>query len=324
MGQPRDFGFGEEEQMVRDSAAKFLKDNAGIETLRALTAKDPVEAYESQLQPAPWSEELWQSIVELGWTTLAIPEECGGMGMKMVAIAALAEEIGRVALPSPLTATLLASLVLREATASAAKPWLERIAAGEAASLAITNARGSWEASDTDVSARIEGSGALLNGEAAFVQDARKAGIFIVSARSDQGVGLYALGAQHPGVTIKPDHIVDLTRDQARVEFKDVEVPEAGVVATGDGGAAAIRAGLPAMLTVVSADMVGAGEWQLQTTCEYASMRKQFDHPLGFFQAVKHPIVNMMLAVDRAVAGLQRCLCDRLRAWPSRAFRAHG
>jgi len=57
---------------------------------------------------------------------------------------------------------------------------------------------------------------------------------------------------------------------------------------------------MPAILCVISADMVGAGEWLLQTTAEYAKTRVQFDHPLGFFQAVKHPLVNVMIDIDRA------------------------
>jgi len=105
MAQPKDFGFGSEEQMVRDSARKLLKDAAGIETLRALVARDHKSAYESAVQPAPWDERLWRQMVELGWTALAVPDDCGGAGMKMVAVAALAEELGRAAVPSPLTST---------------------------------------------------------------------------------------------------------------------------------------------------------------------------------------------------------------------------
>ncbi len=101
MAQPKDFGFGSEEQMVRDSARKFLKENAGIEKLRAMVARDHKTAYESEVQPAPFDARLWQQIVDLGWTALAVPEEAGGVGMKMIAVAALAEEIGRAALPSP-------------------------------------------------------------------------------------------------------------------------------------------------------------------------------------------------------------------------------
>ena len=140
--------------------------------------------------------------------------------MKMVAVAALAEEVGRAALPSPLVATLLATCVLREAKTDTARSWLERIAGGEPATLAITNADGSWEPDATDVKAKAQGDGVILDGTASFVQDARKVSFFVVSARGDAGVGLYVVRADAPGVTIRADHIVDLTRDQARVELR--------------------------------------------------------------------------------------------------------
>jgi len=81
------------------------------------------------------------------------------------------------------------------------------------------------------------------------------------------------------------------------------------VVAPAGEGAAALEAATPALLTIVAADLCGAAEWQLQTTNEYAKTRVQFDHPIGFFQAVKHPIVNMMLAVDRARSLMYAAAC---------------
>src|SRR6188508_874439 len=205
MTQPKDFGFGPDEAMLRDSARRFLKENAGIERLRATVAKDHREAYETATPPAPWDESLWTKMVELGW-------------------AALAEEVGRAALPSPLISTVLATYVLRSAASPAASEWLEKIATGTPATLAVTDARGSWEPADTGVRARRERGGIVLSGSASFVQDARKAQLFVVSARSDAGLGLYAVTADAPGVTIAPDHIVDLTRDQATITFDDVEV----------------------------------------------------------------------------------------------------
>jgi alkylation response protein AidB-like acyl-CoA dehydrogenase len=217
--------------------------------------------------------------------------------MKTIAVAALAEEAGRAALPSPLVSTMIATAVLRAAEAT---PWLERVASGEAATLAITNADGSWEPADTDVATATEGGRTILTGRATFVQDARKASFFVVSARDPAGIGLYAVRADAPGVTIVPDRIVDLPRDQATVELANVGVDADAVVAAPGRGPAALDAALPAILTVVAADLCGAAEWQLQTTAEYARTRVQFDHPIGFFQAVKHPIVNMMCAIDRA------------------------
>jgi alkylation response protein AidB-like acyl-CoA dehydrogenase len=296
MALTKDFGFGSEEQMVRDQARKVLRDRAGIETLRKLVASDH-HAYETAVPLLAWDQGLWKEMVELGWTALGVPESAGGVGMQTIAVAALAEEVGRVALPSPLTATLIATAVLKAAGATA---WLERIAGGAAATLAGPGADGSWEPDATPVEAAASGDGAVLRGTALFVQDARKAAFLVVAARGPGGVGLYAVPADAPGVTIHPDRVVDLTRDQAHVTFENVRVDAAGVVAKPGAGSTALAAATPAILTIVAADLCGAAEWQLQTTTEYARTRVQFDRPIGFFQAVKHPLVNMMMDVDRA------------------------
>jgi alkylation response protein AidB-like acyl-CoA dehydrogenase len=294
MALTKDFGFGPDEQLVRDQARKFLKDSFPIDKLRTLVAKDHHEAYESAVQPAAWDRGLWKQMVELGWTGLAVPESAGGLGMKTMVAATLVEELARVAMPSPLPATLMATMVLRAANAQAP---LERIAGGEAATLAITPESGSWEPGDTGVEVR---SGNTLHGRAAFVQDARKVDFFVVSARGPAGVGLYAVPAGAAGLTLTPDRIVDLTRDQATLSFDGVKVDSAAVVAPEGHGPAAIESALPALLSLLAADLCGAAEWQLQTTADYARTRVQFERPIGFFQAVKHPIVNMMIAVDRA------------------------
>ena len=309
MAQPKDFGFGSEEQMLRDSARKFLKDNSPIEKLRLLVAKDHKIAYESDIQPLAWDERIWRQMVGLGWTALAVPESAGGAGMKMIAVAVLAEEIGRAALPSPLIATLIATAVLTHAKSDGAKAWLERIVGGDAASLAGPGAEGSWLPDATAVTAVTSGDGVVLKGTAPFVQDARKAAFFVVAARDAKGVGLYAVPADAPGLTIHPDRVVDLTRDQAHLEFDDVRVDQGAVIAVTAAGAAVVGAALPSILTIVAADLCGAAEWQMQTTAEYARVRTQFDHQIGFFQAVKHPLVNVMIDVDRARSLVYAAAC---------------
>jgi hypothetical protein len=207
MTQPRNFGFGEDETILRDSARKFLADNASVEALRRLVARDHKQAYESAVPPAPWDEGLWQQMVELGWSGLAVPERAGGLGMKMVAVAALAEAAGHAALVSPLITSLLATCVLRECDTAAATAALERIGGGTPMALAVTNARGSWAAEDTDVTAKTAADGAVLNGTS-FVQDARKVRLRRRSG-SDAGVGLYVVDADAPG-SRHPDRVIDL------------------------------------------------------------------------------------------------------------------
>ncbi len=290
MPQSNNFGFGDDEAMLRDAARKFFADNCPPDRIHAQVAHDynvdrPIECI--------WDKDLWRQITELGWTAACVPEAAGGIGLPVVAAVALAEEAGKVAFPSPLIATLCSTMVLRECDSPAATAALGDVATGQAVSLAMTNQSGSWEADDTDVEV-VDGT---LTGTAWFVQDAGKADSLLVKARGAAGVGLYLISTGADGVNVIPDGIVDLTRDQAHVHFSDAAATE--LAAPGSGAEIVDRA-MPAILSIVSADMAGAGEWLLQTTAEYAKTRTQFDRPLGFFQAIKHPLVNVMIDIDRA------------------------
>src|SRR5262249_20460357 len=99
-------------------------------------------------------------------------------------------------------------------------------------------------------------------------------------------------------LSLEQDHIVDLTRDQATLRFEGVRAPAAAILSRD--GRAVLEQAWPAMLVTVAADLCGTSEWQLQTTVEYAKNRKQFERPIGFFQAVKHPLVDAMFGIDRA------------------------
>lgn len=309
MAQPKNFGFGEDEKMLRDTAQKFLKENAPVDKLHQLVAGDP-DPYRSP--ECLWDKKIWENIVEMGWTTVAVPESAGGMGMSVVALAALAEEVGRAALPSPFIATVNATLVLRECDNDVAARLLGEIATGKAMTLAGVNKLGSWKSTDTDVSAEgavdVDGD-VILNGDAYFVQDAGKSEMLIVKAKNAAGVGLYAVPTDTKGLDIVLDSIIDLTRDQAHIHFNNVKISADHVIAQGNDGAEALDRAEPAILTVVAADMCGAGEWQLQTTVEYVNTREQFGHTLGYFQAVKHPIVNMMVMIDQAKSLVYNAAC---------------
>ncbi len=303
---PRDFGFGEDEQLLRDLAHRFLDEHLPVERLRVLVAADHEATYQRGELPA-WDEGIWKQIGELGWAGLAVPEAAGGVGGKMVGIAALVEEVGRHALPSPLVATLCAAFALRASRTPEADACLARIADGAAASLAITDERGSWNPEDCGVNARADGADLVLSGAAHFVQDAFKADLFVVSARGERGLVLCAVPAQSAGVSLEQNHIHDLTRDQATLRFDGARVPRDNVVS--QDAAAALRRAWPALLVTVAADLCGASEWQLQTTVEYAKQRKQFERQIGFFQAVKHPLVNAMIEIDRARSLLYHAAC---------------
>lgn len=300
MSMPRDFGFGEDAVMLRDAARKFFQANMPADRLHRLVAADPDPG---RTPGCAWEPELWRQMAELGWTGLAVPERAGGPGMPCVAVAALAEEAGRAAFPSPLLPTLHATYVLAACGTAAADGVLAEIAAGRSATLALTCERGAWNGAASGVSL----SDGKLNGTAWYVQDARKADLFVVKAVENGQAGLYLVRAGAAGMDVVADSIVDLTRDQARLRFDGAAVE--CVLAPAGAAADVIGAAEPALLTLIAADMCGAGEWQLQTTAEYARVRQQFDRPIGFFQAVKHPLVDLMVQVDMARSHVYNAAC---------------
>ncbi len=299
MSQPDNFGFTEEAALLKESARKFLADNFPTEKLHALVADDPDP---ERMPGAHWDRELWQQMVELGWTCLAVPEAAGGVGMPVVAVAGLVEEVGRAAFPCPLLATLNATYALA-ACGSGGEAALAEIAGGTSASLAVTGQDGSWSVGDSAVKCA---DGRLI-GSAWFVQDARKVERLLVSAQDEDGLGLYWVAVDAEGVDLRPDAIVDLTRDQAHVVFDNAPAQRV----SGD-AAAALGAAMPAIWSLLAADIAGAAEWQLQTTVEYVGTRQQFERPLGFFQAVKHPLVDVMVQIDQTRSLLYNaaCACD--------------
>ena len=300
--QPKNFGFGDDEKMLRDSARKFFADNSTADVVHKLVAQNPDPNREISV---PWDQSLWQQISELGWAAVAVPERAGGMGMPAVAVAALAEEAGRAAYVGPLLPTLCASFVLSCCDTPEADKYLAKIVEGSAVTLALANARGEWCYRDSPVTV----ANGKLNGTIPFVQDLQKCDAYLVSAKNADGeLGLYMLPKDAKGITLQADAIVDLTRDQGRLVLTDVAV-EASQKVSARPASDILRAAEPMLITLVAADIAGAAEWQLQTTTEYAKTREQFGRPIGFFQAVKHPQVDMMVLIDQTRGHVYNAAC---------------
>ncbi len=292
-----DFGFGEFEAELRDTARRFLADQFPTTRLRDLVAADHEAVYQRG-EPAGWDPAIWTRIVDLGWTAIAVPEAAGGTPVSTAGLAGLVEAVGFSALPSPLVSSIAAALVLNECEPDAAKPWLASIAEGAPTTLATTDPSGSWQPEHCRVEATADDGGYRLTGSVAFVQDAAKAERFVVLGQAGDDHLLVVVSRDAAGLSIEPDHIHDLTRDQATLQLDSVAIDRPAVVSTD--AIEALRAAWPGVLTITSADLVGTAEWLLQTTVDYAKDRIQFDRPIGFFQAVKHPLVDVMIEIDRA------------------------
>jgi len=290
-----DFAFSEEQEMLRASAREFL-------------AKQCPSSYVRRMMEAEdaWDPAFWARLAEMGWTSLGIPEEYGGVGTFLDLVVVL-EEAGRALLPGPFFSTMgLAVPALLEAGGDAhKKEVLTAIAAGTArATVALTEPSGRWDAEGITLAAQPSGDGWRLDGVKLFVPDAAVADHMVVAARTrsggEHGVTLFLVSGRPGGTTVSPLKTLDMTRRWYEVRFEGVELPGSAVVGSVDQGWAPLRRSLDWAAAGLCAEMVGGAQHVLDTSVEYAKTRQQFGKPIGIYQAVSHKLADMLLETESA------------------------
>jgi alkylation response protein AidB-like acyl-CoA dehydrogenase len=162
-----DFGFSEEQDMLRNSARDFLAKEAPMTYVRKMMEDD-----------RGFTDDLWRKMAELGWMGLVLPEEHGGSGLDFVDMVVVLEEMGRVVLPGPFFSTvILAGVAIAEAgSAAQKKAYLPKIADGSLkATVAQLEPSGRWDADGIQATAKSESGGYVIDGTKLFVPDANVA-----------------------------------------------------------------------------------------------------------------------------------------------------
>ncbi len=291
MSTPRDFGFDQDALTLKEAAHDYLQDQ-----LRAGLLLELVKTVERDPRATLPDGRLQQDIMSLGWNGLAIASDEGGVGASFPAIVGVAEELGRSAAPIPLLSTLIACQLLQQCHTDAAREVRKAVAGGATVTLAFADQRSSQHCRDT----RVRFEDGRLKGIAWFVQDGCQADWYLVAAKDASGIGWYAVPADDQDIDIIADDIADLTRTQARIECNAVAGGRSRCLVAQGEGIDCFEKALPGILAISAADMAGAAEWLLQTTTDYARTRTQFGVSIGSFQAVKHPLVDLMIMIDQA------------------------
>jgi alkylation response protein AidB-like acyl-CoA dehydrogenase len=249
-------------------------------------------------------------MVELSWPALAIPEQHGGLGLGFVEVALVAEELGRAVTPSPFLATVTQfAPAVREVggDGAPAADILGRVAAGESTGTVAVAEGGRWEAPAVRATAVDTPGGWALTGTKAAVLDGAHADEVLVVARSPSSTGTDGLGVflvPRTDLVATPRSVVDPTLPLADLVLDGVVVSPDRVLAAPGTPAVADRLDRAAQESVVAlaATMVGACRAILERTVEYAKVREQYGRPIGSFQALKHRMAEMYLAVERATS----------------------
>ena len=293
-----DFGLSEEQEQLQRAAREFLTREC-----------PPTFVREMYKEKDGFSRELHRKMATLGWTGLLIPESYGGLGLGMLDMALLLEEMGRAVVPGPfMFSSVLVTLGLMQGgTPAQKKAWLPRLASGEAVgTLAFLEAEDRLDAAGISLKAKKSRDGYSLSGTKMFVPFAAVADFLLVAVRTngrgEAGVSLVLVEREAPGLTLKPLDIFDLTRRFHEVEYKNVAVPQTALVG-GEGQGWKILARLiDAACVALAADSLGGAQKALEMAVEYTKVRTQFNRPIASFQALKHMAAEMASEVEPARA----------------------
>lgn len=286
------FGFTEEQELLRSQVRKFLDDQCPLDRVRELMET-----------PEGFSREHWKQLGELGFLGLVLPERYGGAGLGWADLVVLLEETGRSLFPAPLVSTLLAGLLIRDAGSDAQQErWLPGLADGSVVgTVALLEAGDQASPEGIQLRGTPEGDGFVLHGEKCFVVDAPRADLFVVAFRTGDGpedLSLGLLEAQAPGVRAGDTRSLDRTSRVGPVRLEGARV--AGDALLGAPGRAwpALQAHWDRGAAAVSAEAVGTIEAILDLTVQFAKDRVQFGHPIGHFQGVKHPLAEIYVDLE--------------------------
>jgi alkylation response protein AidB-like acyl-CoA dehydrogenase len=292
----------EDQQLIRESALRFLEEQEPIAELRSLRDGE---------EPSGVSPAFWDEISALGWPGLLAPESFGGSGLGFQELGVVFEALGRHVVSTP----LFSSGVLATSALTLVKGWGNLPKAADLATGAIRVALGLEETSRFDLD-RIEtlatrdGQGYRLSGRKRPVLDAATADLLLVVARIDGDedlLGLFCLPPGIEGIGMTPLRWIDGRRA--------VELRLDDVVAGGDallGPPLPRRELLDSLLdraaTVLAAELVGISAEAFDMTVQFLKTREQFDQTLAEFQALQHRCARMFSEIERTISLVQEAL----------------
>jgi alkylation response protein AidB-like acyl-CoA dehydrogenase len=289
------FAFSEEQESFRAELRRCFEEQAP--TAAVFRAMESAEGFDRA---------LWKRLAgELGLPGVHLPEACGGQGFGFLELGIVLEEAGRVLLPAPLFSTVcLAANAIRNAASEAQqRAWLPGIASGDTlATLALLEPGGDWDPAGIQLAAEPEAGGARLSGAKRFVTDAATADWILVAARSPgtrglDGLGLFRVRRDAPGLRVTPVEPLDATRKLAHVDLAGVPAEPLGEPF---GAAAALAKTLDQARVLLACESAGGAQHCLDAAVAWARQRVQFARPIGSFQAIQHKCAEVLLEVEGA------------------------
>ncbi len=279
------FEFSSDQMLLRDQARKFLENEESVKKAREVLEGDQTH-----------DESLWRSVVEMGWTATTIPEEFDGLGLGYLELCVIAEELGRSLAPTPFSSSvyLATEALINQGSKEQHRKYLPKLAAGE---IVGTLAHTETTNSPSPENLNCELSNNKLNGIKIAVTDGDVANFAVVSAKEGDKVVLGLVDLSSKGVEITSQNTLDPSRSHASIKFKDAD---AEILGSSQDGWVALQEILDHAAVLFSFEQLGGAEACMDMAKEYAMGRFAFGRPIASFQAIKHKIADMYIAVELA------------------------
>ena len=285
------FDFSDDQKLLQEQARKFLTDKCSRKLVRSVLDNNKNQ----------YSKELWQEVVNMGWTSTAIPEEYGGLGLGMLELCVIAEELGRSLAPIPFSSSIyiFAEFLKAYGSEDQKKQYLPKIASGELiGSFAFPETKGTPRTNN--INSKVEND--KLSGKKLPVNDGQVADVLIVAANSDNNqnhnsLSLYIVETNQAGVEEKLLDTLDPTRPSSQIEFSNVAC---SVLGEKGEGWSMIQNILNRAAVLFAFEQVGGAQVALDEAKKYSIERYAFGKPIGSFQALKHKMADMYVKNELA------------------------
>jgi len=286
----------EEQQFLKDTAKDFAEERTPITHFRNLRDTN---------DPAMWDKDIWEEMVNLGWSGILIPEEYGGSDFGVTGMSVVLQECGKTLTPSPLFATaVLGAYAIKEFGDNEQKSkYLPLIASGKITTAVAVDESSHHNPANTELSAVTSDNGFVINGSKKLVVDGSSADVLIVLARTSgskgelAGLTLFIVDSKADGIIRSKLEMAD-SRNYANIEFNNVAVGASSVLGSQEAGGEAIDHILDIGRIALSAEMLGNSEAAFSTTIDYLKERKQFGVLIGTFQALQHRAAEMFCEIE--------------------------
>ena len=277
--------FSDDQKFLQEEARKFLEKEGALSRNR--------NVLENELYV---DTELWKKIVDLGWTGIRIPEEYGGLGLGHLELCVIAEELGRFLAPVPYSSSvyLFTESIINYGSDTIKKELLPQLVRGDiVGTLAVTEELFAPSASNI----KVTNNNGRLNGKKIAVPDANFSTHALVVAKSTKGISLHVVDLSSDKVLVEHQETIDESRGHFSITFENAD---AQLIGDEVSGWEIYESIINQAAVLFSYEQIGGSQASLDMAVNYAKERYAFGRPIGSYQAIKHKLADMYIALTLA------------------------